>query len=162
MTRSACGLPVSTVSLAGRLYAAGVLATSTISPLAFTRDGSTWTLTSGGFAEEYALQPIAGLYTVQPIATTVFRDRMVDAQSAALLVTSTSDLRGPGRHGLTSRAAGLYPSPTVAAAALGGTTCLFGIYPTGKPPETALVVENTSSDGGPPGQTGTSARRSQA
>jgi len=47
------GLPVSTVSLAGRLYAAGVLANSTISPLAFTRDGSTWTLTSGGFAEEY-------------------------------------------------------------------------------------------------------------
>lgn len=152
MTRSACGLPVSTVSLAGRLYAAGVLANSTISPLAFTRDGSTtWTLTSGGFAEEHALQPIAGLSTVQPIAATVFRDWMYvfarDAQSAAQRVTSTSDLRSWAPWADVP-AAGLPPSSAVAAATLGGTICLFGIYQTGKLPETVLVVENTSSDGG--------------
>lgn len=150
-TFSLADLPVSAVSFDGRLYAVGVLADSTISPLAFTRDGSSWTLTSGGFSGQYALQPIAGLYTVQPIATTVSRDQMYvfarDAQSAALRVTSTSDLRSWAPWADVP-AAGLPPSSAVAAAALGGTICLFGIYQTGKPPETAVVVENTSSDGG--------------
>jgi hypothetical protein len=149
-TFSLADLPVSAISFNDRLYAVGVLADSTISPLAFTRDGSSWTPTSGAFAE-YPLQPIAGLSTDQPIAATVFRDRMYvfarDAQSAALRATSTSDLRSWAPWADVP-AVGLPASAAVAAAALGSTICLFGIYQTGKPPETAVVVQNTSSDEG--------------
>ena len=80
-------LPVSGVSFDDRLWVFGVLETGSISTLAYSVDGGTWT--------ERASSP-PGLRTAQPIATAVFRDRLYvfasDATTGRLRMTSTADV----------------------------------------------------------------------
>lgn len=133
-------LPASAVSFDDRLYVFTVQDLS-ISALAYTVDGGTW-------------QPLdaapPALQTNEAAAAAVYRNRLYlaahDYGSGALQLTSTADLHiwNPWE---TVPPTGLVPTKAVAAAALHGTLYLFGLYPTGKPPESVVVVQNSTADG---------------
>jgi hypothetical protein len=134
-------LPLSAVDFEDRLYVLGVKADRSVSALAFTLDGGSW-----GTPERNP-PPIE---TLQPVAATEFRNRLNliarDAGTGSLMRTSTADLLlwDPWAPLPPSS---LAPSSRVAAASLGGRIYVFGITDTGKPPESEVVVCNSSQDG---------------
>jgi hypothetical protein len=134
-------LPPSAISFDDRLHLFCVLDDGSIWPLAHTTDGGSWA-TSGP-------RPPIGLTTWQPIATVEFGHRLHvfarDAATSVLRFTSSSDLLtwAPWEN---VPAAGLRPASPVAAAVLGDRLFLFGIYDTGKPPESQVVVVASTDD----------------
>jgi hypothetical protein len=134
-------LPVSAISFNDRLYLFGVHSDGTVSSLAYTEDGGSWMTPQESSP--------AGVTTNQPIATVVFGNRLwVFAYDGAghLQAASTADLEA-----WTAWAAippvGTVPTSGVAAAALGGTLHLFGLFPDPKAPQTSSVVHNSTTDG---------------
>jgi hypothetical protein len=134
-------LPPSAISFNDRLHLFCVLDDGSIWPLAHTADGGSWA-TSGP-------RPPTGLTTSQPIATVEFGHRLHvfarDSATSLLRFTSSSDLLtwSPWQN---VPAAGLSPGSAVAAAALGDRLFLFGIYDTGKPPESEVIVVTSTAD----------------
>jgi hypothetical protein len=134
-------LPPSAISFNDRLHLFCVLDDGSIWPLAHTADGGSWA-TSGS-------RPPTGLTTWQPIATVEFGHRLHvfarDSATSLLRFTSSSDLLtwSPWEN---VPAAGLSPGSAVAAAALGDRLFLFGIYDTGKPPESEVIVVTSTAD----------------
>jgi len=133
-------LPVCAASFDDRLYVFGVQPDGSISSLAYTVDGGTWTPRTSS---------PAGLQTVEPITTGVFRNRLYvfarDATTNAIRVSSSADLERWDTW-VDVPHTGLAPQSPVAAIALGDTLHLFGIYQTGKRPA-AEVVHNATVDG---------------
>lgn len=117
-----------------------VLDDGSIWPLAHTTDGGSWA-TSGP-------RPPIGLTTWQPIATIEFGHRLHifawDSATSVLRFTSSSDLLMWTPWEVP--AVGLRPDSPVAAAVLGNRLFLFGIYDTGKPPESKVVVVTSTDD----------------
>jgi len=134
-------LPPSAISFDDRLHLFVVLDDGSIWPLAHTTDGGSWA-TSGP-------RPPIGLTTWQPIATVEFGHRLHifarDSATSVLRFTSSSDLLmwTPWED---VPAVGLGPDSPVAAAVLGNRLFLFGIYDTGKPPESKVVVVTSTDD----------------
>lgn len=134
-------LPPSAISFDDRLHLFVVLDDATIWPLAYTTDGGSWA-TSGP-------RPPVGLTTWQPIAPVEFKHRLHifarDSVTSNLRFTSSSDLLAwtPWQD---VPAGGLRPASPVAAAVLGDRLFLFGIYDTGKPPESKVVVVTSTAD----------------
>jgi hypothetical protein len=134
-------LPVSAISFNDRLYLFGVQSDGTVSSLAYTEDGGSWIIS-------HASSP-AGVTTNQPIATVAFGNRLsVFAYDGAghLQAASTADLEVWAGWAAVPPV-GMVPSSGVAAAALGGTLHLFGLFPDPKAPQTSFVVHNSSMDG---------------
>jgi hypothetical protein len=136
----ATNLPLSAVSFDDRLHLFGVDAEGKVLALLYTEDGGSW-------YEEPNSPP--DLKTEEAVATVEFLDRLYvfarDGATNHLRVTSSSDLR-VWLPWVDVPAGGLVPHSAVAAAALGGTLHLFGIYDTGKKP--AHVVVHTSTKDG--------------
>lgn len=133
-------LPVSAVSFDDRLYVFGVHADGSISSLAYTVDGGSWTPRSRG---------PAALLTAEPIATAVFRHRLYllasDSASGQLRMTSTSDL-DVWDLWADVPSPGMPAASSVAAATLGDTLFIFRVYKSGKTPD-AIIMRNSTSDG---------------
>src|SRR5262249_26389808 len=123
-------LPPSAISFDDRLHLFVVLDDGSIWPLAHTTDGGSWA-TSGP-------RPPIGLKTWQSIASVESGPAphisARDSAPSALRFTSSSDLLmwTPWKD---VPAVGLRPASPVAAAVLRNRLFLFGIYDTGKPPE---------------------------
>jgi len=134
-------LPLSAVNFADRLYVLGVKADHSVSALAFTSDGGSWA-TPGH-------DPLP-IQTLQPVAATEFGNRLNifarDSGTGSLVRTSTADLlRWDPWAPLPPSP--LAPASPVATTSLGGRIYVFGITDTRKPPETSVVVCNSSQDG---------------
>lgn len=133
-------IPVSAVSFNDRLYVFGVQADASISALAFTSDGTTWTPLAAGPAV---------LKTIEPVALTVFRHRIYmiarDSSFGQLRMTSTSDLR-IWDSWLNVPPAPVQAASPVAAATLGDRLYLFGVFKTGKNPD-VVIMRNSTADG---------------
>jgi hypothetical protein len=135
-------LSVTAISHNDRLSVFGVKAGGSPTYLAYTEDGGSWTI------EE---TPVAGAaFTVtQPLAATRFQNRLwlfAREQGGSLNASSSADLALWSPWTVVPPA-GLAPTGPVAAVSLHGVLHLFGIYLTRKPPETAVVVHNSSADG---------------
>jgi hypothetical protein len=134
-------LPLSAVNFADRLYVLGVKADHSVSALAFTLDGGSWA------TPERDPLPIE---TLQPVAVTEFGNRLNiiarDSGTGSLVRTSTADLLlwDPW---VPLPASALAPASPVATTSLGGRIYVFGISDTKKPPESSVVVCNSSQDG---------------
>ncbi len=134
-------LPLSAISFDDRLHVFCVLDNGSIWPLAYTSAGGSW-LTS-------AAHPPAGLKTSLPIATVEFLNRLHvfarDQVSNTLRFISSSDLQA-WTAWTNVPVTGLAPASPVAAATLEGRLFLFGIFDTGKPPESKVVVMTSTTD----------------
>jgi hypothetical protein len=134
-------LPPAAISFDDRLLLFCVLDDGSIWPLGHTTDGGSWA-TSGP-------RPPAGLTTEQPIAIVEFGHRLHifarDSGTSVLRFISSSDLL-VWSSWQDVPAAGLGPDSPVAAAVLGDRLFLFGIYDTGKPPESKVVVVTSTAD----------------
>jgi hypothetical protein len=131
-------LPVSPVSFNDRLYVFGVQANKSIACLAFTVDGTAWV--------PHAATPPA-LATNEPVALTVFRDRLImlaKDQSNHIHLTSTSDLRIWNPWAIVPTT--LPPASPLTAAALSDRLFVFGVFKTGKRPD-VIVMLNSTADG---------------
>jgi hypothetical protein len=134
-------LPVNAVSFDDRLYVFAILQDGTVSSLAYTVDGGSWI--------RHITGPI-GLRTAEPIATTVFRNRLYlfvrDSTAGSLNATSSADLES-WNPWVQIPQSGPSPASPVAAAALGDTLHVFGVHQRGNRPATAVVVHNSTNDG---------------
>ena len=134
-------LTATAVSFDDRLYVFGVKTDGSVAPLAYTVDGGSWSTPAPG---------PAGLVTTEPVAAAAFRSRLYvfarDSTTGALRVTSSADVMQwePWTDVPTG---GLGAMSAVAAAALGDTLHLFGLHDTKKPPESNVVVHNSTGDG---------------
>jgi len=133
-------IAVSAISFNDRLHVFGVRQDGTISSLAYSIDGGSWT--------PHSSAP-PGLNTAEPIAASNFRDRLYlvarDSASNQLHITSTSDLLS-WNPWADVPSPGLQPASPVSAATLGKTLFIFGVYNTGKTPG-LVVMRNSTSDG---------------
>ena len=133
-------LPVTAISFNDRLYVFGVLAGGSISSLAYTVDGGSWTPTKVNFP---------ALQTNELIATAVFQHRLYaltrESASGTIRITSTSDLRiwAPWAQ---VPSPGLQSGSALAAATIAGKLFIFSVFKTGKRPAVALM-RNSTSDG---------------
>jgi hypothetical protein len=132
-------LPVTGISFNDRLYVFGVMADSSISPLSYTIDGSSWTLMKNS---------IPALHTNEPIAAAVFRNRLYlltrESTAGTIRMTSTADLRiwAPWT---PVPSPGLQSGSPLAAATVAGKLFIFSVFKTGKRPA-AIIMRNSTAD----------------
>jgi hypothetical protein len=137
---SLANLPVTAVSFDDRLYVFGVMTDSSISSLAYTIDGGSWTPIKTN---------LPALHTNEPIAAAVFRHRLYvfarESTSGTIRMTSTSDLR-IWLPWAQVPSPGLQSDSALAAATVAGKLFIFSVFKTGKRPAVA-IMRNSTSDG---------------
>jgi hypothetical protein len=133
-------LPVSAVSHDDRLYVFGILSDNSIQALAYTVDGGSWV--------QQATGP-GGLRTTEPITTAVFRHRLYllarDSGTNHLRMTSTSDLDVWNSWVDVLEPTGFPATSSVAAAALGDSLHIFGIYQNTKDQNQGTIIMHKST-----------------
>jgi hypothetical protein len=136
-------LPVSAVSYDDRLYVFGILKDNSIQTLAYTVDGNSWV--------QQATGP-DGLRTEEPIATVAFRHRLYllarDSGTNHLRMTSTADLETFSPWVDILEPGGFPPVSSVAAAVLGESLHIFGVYQNPKDPNHGTVIMHKSTADG--------------
>jgi hypothetical protein len=132
-------LPVSAVSFDDRLYVFGIHSDGSVSSLAYSIDGVAWV--------PRVTRP-TGVTTVEPIATSVFRNRLFlfahDSTTDSLRLTSSADLIAWSSW-VDVPPSGLPPVSAVASAALGDTLHLFRVFDSRK--EENVVMHTSTVDG---------------
>jgi hypothetical protein len=136
-------LPVSAVSFDDRLYVFGIHSDGSVSSIAYSGDGRYW-------VPRVTLP--AGLTTVEPIATAVFRNRLYlfaqDSTANSLLLTSSADVIvwSPWAD---VPPPGAPPVSAVTAATLGDTLHIFRVFDFNKPPGPGqnVIMHNSTADG---------------